>query len=627
MAEGTKPRNEVGKGRTSRPPWLQRWAPRLPAIERPILLLRWLALLLVLILEWFDRSTAGVFFSVPYMALVVAGYNGLLLLLMRYARWAQRPLNYLALDTLIATLAVYLTGGYHSSFFVLYVFITIGAAFHLELVPTVIATLGIGLIYVGACYVNPAGLESPYAQYILSAKLLLLLVVAVLCALLLEQLRREHLETEHERALAQRLRTLNELFQQLSTTLDLDRTLQTVAEAPRALLDADLTSIALLDEAGRWSGDGSPAGERLSVAAAAGADARHLAGIQWPADEALVSAVLSGGRPYVVSDPKRYDMGAPSAATADSRAVAPVASAVFVPLLLDDVPMGMLNVGYRQRRDFSQEDLAFLHALGQEAGLAIRNARLYERERDQVTRLRNLDELQQTFVSSVSHELRTPLTCIRTSVDLLCVTISQGRDFSEEQTDLVYTIEHHVGRLEALVTDLLEITKLEAGQITLSKQPTDLRRIVGRVADALHPLTDHKQQNVYLHWPESVSRVEVDRQRIEQVLTNILSNAIKFTPKRGQIDVYVSETPNDLQVCVHDNGPGIPERDQPRLFERFFVVTDGRGLSGVGLGLYIARQMIELHGGRIWLESQVGKGSIFCFAVPKTTAAARGGQR
>jgi signal transduction histidine kinase len=626
MSRATKPRNEVGKGRTQHPPWLERWAPHLPAVERPMLLLRWLALLLVLILQWFDRSTAGVFFPVPSMALVVAGYNGLLLLLMRYARWAQRPLNYLALDTLIATLAVYLTGGYHSSFFVLYVFIVIGAAFQLELVPTIIATLGIGLIYVGACYVNPVGLQSPYAQYILAAKLLLLLVVAVLCALLLEQLRREHLETERERALAQRLGALNELFQQLSTSLDLDRTLQTVAEAPRALLDADLTSIALLDDAGGQPGSGWPEGERLSVAAAAGMDMEHLAGMHWSADDALVSAVLSGGKPYVVSDPDRRVSATPTAMVTP-RAMVPVASTVFVPLLLNDVPLGMLNVGYHQPRGFSQEDLAFLHALGQEAGLAIRNAHLYERERDQVIRLRNLDKLQAAFVSGVSHELRTPLTCIRTSVDLLCATMARGREFPEEQKDLVYTIGHHVGRLEALVNDLLEITKLEAGQITLSKQPTDLCRIAARVVEALHPLTDRKEQDVHLHWPESVSHVEVDRQRIDQVLTNILSNAIKFTPKHGQIDVHVSETPDDLQVCVQDNGPGIPERDQLHVFDRFYVVTDGRGLSGVGLGLYIARQMIELHGGRIWVESQVGKGSTFCFAVPKRTAAAREGQR
>lgn len=430
MAKVAKRRNKVGSDST-RP---GRWLSLLPGIDRQILLLRWLALLLVLILQFFDRSTAGVLFPVPQMALVVAGCNGLLLLLMRYVHWLRRPLNYLAVDMVVATLAVYLTGGYHSSFFVPYVFITIGAAFHLELVPTLIVTLGIGLIYVGACYVNPAGLQSPYAQYILAAKLLLLLVVAVLCGLLLEQLRREHHETE--------------------------------------------------------------------------------------------------------------------------------------------------------------------------------------REREQVARLRALDELQAGFVSSVSHELRTPLTCIKTSVDLLHATRA---GLSEAQVDLIRTIGHHVGRLEALVTDLLEITRLEAGQVILSKQLTDLRQIANRVLKALRPLTDRKGQTVYLQWPEAVSPVEVDRRRIEQVLTNVFSNAIRFTPRQGQIDVRATETPDSLQVCVADNGPGIPKKDRARVFDKFYVVADSRRLSGVGLGLYIARQMIELHGGRIWVESRLGEGSTFCFALPKTT--------
>ena len=247
--------------------WLGHW----PMLERPLLLLRGLALLLVLILHWFDRSTAGVLFPVPSMALVVVGYSGLLFLLMRFIRWLQHPLNYLALDTVIATLAVYVTGGYHSSFFILYVFITIGAAFQLELLRIAVVTLGIGFLYVGVCYISPAGLESPYAQYILAAKLLLLLVVAVLCGLLLEQLRHERQETE--------------------------------------------------------------------------------------------------------------------------------------------------------------------------------------REREQVARLRALEQLQENFVLSVSHELRTPLTCIKTSVELLQATSS---NLAEEQLDLIRTIGHHVGRLEALVADLLE---------------------------------------------------------------------------------------------------------------------------------------------------------------------------
>jgi signal transduction histidine kinase len=282
--------------------------------------------------------------------------------------------------------------------------------------------------------------------------------------------------------------------------------------------------------------------------------------------------------------------------------------------MLNDKPLGVLDVAYSKPRVFTDEDLAFLQGLGQEAALAIRNARTYEWERDQVTRLRALDKLQESFVSSVSHELRTPLTCIRTSTDLLAATSAK---FSEDQKELVSTIGHHVDRLEGLVADLLEITKLEAGQVVLSRQPSDMRPIAERVVDTLRPLTARKGQVIALSLPEHASLVDIDRRRIEQVLTNILSNAIKFTPKQGHIRVSVLEVREGVQVCVSDDGPGIAEEDQIRVFDKFYVVTDGRGLSGVGLGLYIARQMIELHGGRIWVESQIGEGSTFCFELPK----------
>jgi signal transduction histidine kinase len=582
-----------------------RWLGNLPATERPILLLRGLALLLVVILHWFDRSTSGVLFPVPQMALVMVGYSGFLFLLMRYIRWLQKPLNYLAIDTVVATVAVYVTGGYHSSFFVLYVFITIGAAFELELMRTVMVTLIIGLIYVGACYVNPAGLESPYAQYILSAKLLLLLVVAVLCGLLLEQLRRERLETERERALTLRLRALNDLFRELNTTLDFEHTLQTVAKAPKSLLGADLTLIALLDEDG----------QHLSVTAADGIDAALLAEQRWPVDDALVSAILSGRQPYVIDEPPLHLDLLPGI-LAKQPGTKPIAALVSVPLLLADEPLGDLDVAYSRPRTFNDQDLAFLQALGQEAALAIRNARLYEREREQVARLRALDRLQESFVSSVSHELRTPLTCVKTSVDLIQAT-SAG--LTEEQVDLIRTISHHVNRLEALVSDLLEMTKLEAGQVTLSRQPTDMAHFVRRIVEGLHPLVDRKNQTISLDCVDAIRPMEVDRRRIEQVLTNILSNAVKFTQKEGQIHVSVSDLPEGLEVCVADNGPGIPVEAQPRVFDKFYVVTDDRGLAGVGLGLYIARQLVELHGGRIWVESQPGRGSTFCFTVPRTS--------
>jgi K+-sensing histidine kinase KdpD len=578
-------------------------------MARPILLLRGLALLLALVLHLFDRSTAGVLFSVPPMVLILVGYSGLLLVIMYHVRWLRRPLNHLALDTVVTTLSVFLTGGYHSSFFVLYVFIVIGAAFHLELVRTIVVTLAIGLIYIGACYVNPAGLQSAPAQYILAAKLLLLLVVAVLCGLLLEQLRREHTETERERALAQRLQALNDLFQQLNTSLDLHFTFQTVAEAPRTLLGADWTSIALLDDSGEY----------LSLVAVAGLDQALLGVQRWSADDKLISAILSDDVPSLIDNPWQYLHDGP-AALADSLTSPTAESAVSIPLSLNEEPLGLLNVAYKGPQMFTKEDMAFLQALGQEAALAIRNARLYERERQQVSRLRTLEELQKGFVSAVSHELRTPLTCIRTSVDLLG---AMEEDLPADPLELIRTIGHHAGRLEAFVADLLEITKLEAGQVTLSKQPTDLRPLVSRAVDTLRPLSDRKGQTVHLFLPETANQVEVDRRRIEQVLTNILSNAVKFTPKQGEINVRVSENEDSVQVSIADNGPGISEEDQAQVFDKFFVVTDGRGLSGLGLGLYIARQMIDLHDGRIYVESKPGQGSIFCFEVPKTAQGAQ----
>ena len=635
MAQDSQPSGKLGGPARALAVAGDRWSSILPGIDHQILILRWLALLIVIVLHWFDRSTAGVIFPVPEMTLVLVGYNLILLLLMRYVAWLRRPLNYLALDTMIATLAVCLTGGYHSSFFVLYIYITIGAAFQLDLVPTVIVGLVTGLIYVVACYVSPASLQSTDALYIMAAKLLGLLVVAVTCALLLEQLRREQRESARERELSRRLIALNNLFQQLNAALDLQLVLQQVAEAPRTLLDADLTSIALLDEES----------SHLSVVAATGSDLVPLdqpadedTRQHWPADDANLAAILSAGQPTVVEAGQNLD-ALPAILTGHLRTgdldqlPGGAASAVAIPLLLDGAPLGLLTVAYHQSRVFTEEDLTFLSALGQEAALAIRNAHLFEREREQVARLRALEQLQAGFVSAVSHELRTPLTVIKSSVELLRATLPTAAGYRPEgstsqagpQAELIRAIEDHTGHLETLVADLLEVTRLEAGQVTLARQPTDLRSLISHAVDDLRPLSKRKQQAVYLHLPDSAGyrpgggtpQVEVDRRRIEQVLTNILSNAIKFTPKRGQIDVSLTETPDAVQVCVADNGPGIAEKDQARVFDKFYVVPNERGLAGLGLGLYLVRQNIELHSGRIWVTSQEGQGATFCFSLPK----------
>jgi signal transduction histidine kinase len=564
-----------------------------------ILSLRFLALTLAVMLSFIDRSQVGVIVPITHITLAAIVYNVVLVVLARYVRWLRQTLNVLVLDTLVTTLVVYLTGGYHSGFFIIYFFIITGAAFYLNLVATTLVTLVLGLIYVGACILSPAGIWTANAAFILAGKVVLLLLVGLLCGLLLEQLRREHSETERERILSARLSTLNELFQYLSASLELEPTMQTIVDAPRRLLGADVSLVLLRreDDAG------------LEVAASSGLAVDTL-GERIALHEEELERLLVRDPRGAVEDSAHE--ASPVDRLLDTRRLGALAT---VELVLDGEKLGLLCAGRHAPQPFSEDDLSFLDALAREAALAIRNARLYERERQQVQRLQTLESLQASFVSVASHELRTPLTCIRTSVDMLEST--QDRDLPEVRQDLIQTIGHHTGRLEALVEDLSDATRLEAGQLRLSPQPTDMRVLVERTVRAFSPLVDSKKQTIQLNLPDALEPMLLDRHRMEQVLTNLISNAHRFAAKGGHIVISLTTMDEHLHIAVSDDGPGIPPDQQERIFDKFYVVTDGRGLAGIGLGLYIARHLVELHGGRIWVESELDQGSTFHIVLPK----------
>jgi two-component system sensor histidine kinase BaeS len=152
-------------------------------------------------------------------------------------------------------------------------------------------------------------------------------------------------------------------------------------------------------------------------------------------------------------------------------------------------------------------------------------------------------------------------------VDLLD---SLESDQAEDEAELVRTFRHQVDRLEAFVADLLEITKPEAGQVALSRQPTDLCSLVSKGVEILQPLSDRRKQTMVLQLPDAEQRVPLDQRRIEQAVTNILSNAIQYTPRGGRIQIQVSDTAIGPQVCVADNSPGISDEDQAHIFEKFY---------------------------------------------------------
>jgi len=577
----------------------------LEGTDRVIIALRWLALGLVILLSFFDPFTEGVLVPTFTVILGVALYNLFIQALGYFFPWPRLSLNILALDTLVATVAIYLTGGFHSSFFIIYYFIILGIALHLNLVKTILLALLINLLYAAVCFINASGRQFSYTAYSLAGTSAILLMIAILCGLFLEQLRQEREATEREKALVERLTALNELFQRLGTSLDLQHVLQTVVTASCRFLKAEAAVILLMEK------DGC----HLRPAACHGLTPTSLSNMRWTTNDELVSAILGRDRPYVIED-----IGALRGQASPFQVLFQqegLVSGASMPLLLDGKATGFLAVGHFRPRQYTEEELAFLTALGQEAALAVRNARLYEAEKRQVEQLQALERLQSSFISAVSHELQTPLTIMKTSLELLQ---EEGSRCSEEtHQELLETISHHTERLEALVTELLEVTRLEAGQLILSRQPTDLRAIVEQAVQAFTPLMERKRQVLMLDLPPNPCLVSVDRRRIEQVLNNLLSNAHKFTPRGGEIHVALVDGEESVEVSVRDNGPGIPPSEQGHIFDKFYTLgkEPGAGGIGLGLGLYLARQFVALHGGRIWVESQPGEGSTFHFAIPR----------
>ena len=232
-----------------------------------------------------------------------------------------------------------------------------------------------------------------------------------------------------------------------------------------------------------------------------------------------------------------------------------------------------------------------------------------------VTRERELDRLKDEFVDRVSHELRTPLFSIQGFVNL----ILKGKVLDPDvQQEFLTRVADQANRLSAVVDDLLNVSRIEAGQFELERERVHIQSIAERIVGQLENMAREKSISLVVHSNTLLPTVEADPRRIEQVLVNLVGNALKFTPLEGRIAVTTAIEGEELLVQVSDTGMGIPPEAIPNLFSKFFQVDGSatRRVGGTGLGLYISKLIIEAHGGRIWAESQQGKGSTFSFSLP-----------
>ncbi|KYG00720.1 histidine kinase, partial [Sorangium cellulosum] len=286
---------------------------------------------------------------------------------------------------------------------------------------------------------------------------------------------------------------------------------------------------------------------------------------------------------------------------------------ISVPLVTRGTMLGVLTIASgRDDLPYGVEDRALAEDLGRRAALAIDNARLYESAQRAI-------RAREELVAVVSHDLKSPLATIVMNTSLLRRKLPSSDEAAELRRP-VERIQKSADRMNRLIRDLLDLARLEGGHISVQPVPHDVAVLLGDALELLREEAAEKSLRLELGVELGVERALCDRERILQVIANLVGNAIKFTPAGGEVAIRAEPWGREVRVSVRDTGPGIPEDQRARIFERYWQAKE-TAHKGTGLGLSIAKALVEVHGGRIWVESKVGEGSTFFFTLPAAEAA------
>ncbi len=375
------------------------------------------------------------------------------------------------------------------------------------------------------------------------------------------------------------------ISQVLTSTLELFTLLDLIVNAARDLTRSEATSILLVDNK---TGD-------LYFEAVTGSKSDEIKRLVVPSDS-LAGWVVREGRAQIIND-----------VTRDERFFAKVGettgvqtrSLIAVPLKVKDKIIGVLEaINRADDTPFIEEDVEMMTTLSAQAAIAITNARLFQ---------------QSDLISEMVHELRTPLTSIVAYSELMLrreIPPVQARSFTE-------TIYQEAMHLSNMTNGFLELSRLQSGRIRMDMVNFNLTELVREVMQLLQPQTDERGLTLSATLPDRDVSVTADRERLRQVLVNLISNAIKYNRTAGTVNILVEPLAAPyVRVSVKDTGRGIPEKDLPRIFEKFYRVADSEGYAtGTGLGLSIVKQIVEAHGSTIEVQSQVDVGTTFSFIL------------
>jgi signal transduction histidine kinase len=396
-----------------------------------------------------------------------------------------------------------------------------------------------------------------------------------------------------------RLERLTNVIASLSNVYELDPFLQTVISAAAELTDSEAASIMEFDEPSA----------ALRFLAAPWHHWEPLRGMQIPLEKSAAGWAFRELKPLRISNVKA---DARHFSEVDFALAFETHSLLAVPLIVGGKPVGVLEAVNKTSADYTEDDTTILETLAAVAALAIRNASLQRRVEAGMTEIAELDRLKNDFIAITSHELRTPLGLILGHATFLRELLGENH---REQLDIIIK---NASRLKEIVESLSNVDNYENGTARIRKGIVSIARIIEEVVASFSDMASRQNITLKAELGRDDLFVEADGEKISIALSNLVKNAVTFTDKGGHIFVSGESLPGYVKVSVVDDGIGIPAKDLPRVFERFYQVESHltRRHSGMGLGLSVAKVMIEMHGGRIWAESVEGKGSNFSFLLP-----------
>lgn len=378
---------------------------------------------------------------------------------------------------------------------------------------------------------------------------------------------------------------LLELTSELVSTLDLDILLNHIVNAAQELTESEEASLLLYD----------PQTNHLYFHAATGYLEEEDKQTAVPADQSIAGWIFTHGEPLLVEDAKndpRFFREMDLLTRFNTRSI------LGVPLFAKDKTLGVIEVVNKQKTTFQEIDVRLLQSLAAQAAIAIENSLLFQ---------------QNDIVAEMVHELRTPLTALTAAAHLM-----QRPELEDDQRNKLYrTVSSEVKRLNEMATDFLDLSRLESGRIRFVRELIHLEGLIRECLEIIRPQAENENLALETEIDPILSPVNGDRNRLKQLVLNLLTNAIKYNKSGGRVRVSLHREGDELLLAIEDNGRGIPPSSLPYIFDRFYRVPDQEaGIIGTGLGLTISKRIAESHQGTIEVESKPGEGSKFTLHLP-----------